>query len=407
MSKFKIVCNSLVFMILFSVISTNFSFSMDNQEHLKEDLNTKKRKGFFPHIKYKDESNINNNINHIKFDEERKLYYFGENLTSIPFKRKSESDTENELKISFVLKKKTEEIIEDKKQKTEEIKDSLQRLLLANDSINDIFEDINLLKKYEGLLTKNKDRRTEVLNTEDAPWNAHGSMIMSFSDNSQYIGSGTLIGKRAVITAGHNLYDRKTKRAVESVTFYPGRNKNSIYAKGIGTKFLIHPNWKKEDSLNSEKSDIGLVILDEDFQEVNFKEGEEKLCFFGYDTIKIDDLVPQNDNPIQSPKFINITGYPGAAIIQNRIKILNGESMLTMKGKANKIEDGRIFYDIDTSPANSGSGIWLYDKEDFICCGVHTNGGDKLEGNTGIFLNEEKCKIIDYWLESEEKEKKK
>jgi len=404
----------IIFFIFFSVLSFSFeittSFAMEERE--SKEVGSQIRKGFFPnkHTLLTEEKKITNK-NNLKFDEERSLYYFGEKLSNLPQPtKKVEPIAEDGRKVVFSLTTKSEdEPIENanKKHKSDEkkdkdsIEDTIQRLLLAKSSTNDILEDIDLLKKYEGLLTSDKDRRTEIPNPFDFPWNANGSLIMTFNNNSQYIGTGTLIGKRAVLTAGHNLYDRKMKREVESVIFYPGRDKLSIYGEGKGVRMVIHPEWKKENSTNPEKSDIGLVILEEDFEKKYFKNNEEKLCFFGYNVIKMEDLVPQNNLPDQHPRFINIAGYPGAGIIENRIRILNGEQMLSMKGKVNSIKNGRIYYDIDTSPGNSGSGVWFYNENVYTCCAIHTNGGDKLEGNGGVFLDEDKCSTIDYWLVSE------
>ena len=74
-----------------------------------------------------------------------------------------------------------------------------------------------------------------------------------------------------------------------------------------------------------------------------------------------------------------------------------------MSGRAVKVDDGRLFYNIDTSPGQSGSGVWAEDDDEkgkYLCVAVHTYGGNKMTGNSGTLINEEKLVKINTWLRS-------
>jgi V8-like Glu-specific endopeptidase len=356
------------------------------------------RKSFIPNRKNNKEektSRVYQKEKYLTFDEERKMYYYGNKIPELKSLTEQEKINVQQNKISIFLEEKefilTTESISNKEER-------MENLLKARNSTNVVFHDIDLLRKYENLLN-DKDRRSlvnRISSTYVEPYYVHGSVNMIFENDSEYIGTGTLIGKRVFITAAHNLYDRKTKKYVKSVLFCPGRDNHSIYWEGYGIMAIIHPNYIKDDETDYLDWDLGVVILKKDFEE-NF-DGDSPLGYFAYDFLK--------PGEIESVS-LNITGYPGAAIIDNSLKITSGEAMFTMTEDRKEIKKiasnkERIYYDIDTSPGQSGSGIWFKSTAgQYVCCGVHTHGGDINSGNIGTYISQKKRGIIDEWIKSE------
>lgn len=62
----------------------------------------------------------------------------------------------------------------------------------------------------------------------------------------------------------------------------------------------------------------------------------------------------------------------------------------------------KIYYHIDTSGGQSGSGVWILNPEEIVqCLAVHTTGrAPREEGNGAVRINEENYGIITDWLKA-------
>ena len=90
-----------------------------------------------------------------------------------------------------------------------------------------------------------------------------------------YRGSGTLIGSRHILTAAHNLWDRKTKLQPESITFSPGYSGGKYHLIFNGDDINFHPSYvtpsyDRSGNKEARNHDIGLVSLDKDIKLPNF-----------------------------------------------------------------------------------------------------------------------------------------
>jgi len=234
--------------------------------------------------------------------------------------------------------------------------------------------------KPEALLAS-KDRRTKINKPGEYPWRVHGQVEMEYTaDNETYIGSGTLIGNKYVLTAGHNLYDREKRKPPTVVTFYPGRDGKTEPWQSKASKFVVHHRYVNERMEGeAQENDIGVITLSEPL-------GNE-VGYFG--TIVLDDSEFNN-------LMFNITGYPGE---KNR-------HMYTAAGKMAMAAPQRLIYDIDTTGGQSGSAIYSTGPEAApsdsekhpycaFCAGVHTSGG--YEYNSGTRMNQEKYGLVKEW----------
>ena len=88
---------------------------------------------------------------------------------------------------------------------------------------------------------------------------------------------------------------------------------------------------------------------------------------------------------------INVTGYPG--------DYARGTLMCTMEGPVKQKTNDRVYYDIDTAPGQSGSGVWALDNGEYDVVAVHAYGNDEGKNlNSGTRLNFSKVQLVEQWM---------
>lgn len=332
----------------------------------KSPLPLKKLVEFFP----SDKETVSEKL---KYDEDREMFFFGKKLDDSTVVDDSDGSEE--------------------------------KLLGATDSANAVVKNKKLKSKKSagdhGIVPEDKDERTRVVDVRQDPYFFHGQLVMDFGGGSRYIGSGTLIDERVVLTAAHNLYDRKTKRKAVLVTFFAGKDDgNSV---GIGKSEAIkYPNeWSSEESsgMNYRDHDLGVVILTKDFDLVYSRIGTYLA------------ISPSTDEDING-KVLKIFGYPGAVLDKNdpnsnsnsknsRVNRVGGRFMYGHSGKSlNTTTSTQVHHNIDTSAGQSGSSIWYDDVDgNHICFAVHVRCGPKGKPyNIGTRITDEKYEMILGWL---------
>jgi glutamyl endopeptidase len=68
----------------------------------------------------------------------------------------------------------------------------------------------------------------------------------------------------------------------------------------------------------------------------------------------------------------------------------------TMSGPIDVVKSHNLFYGIDTSGGQSGSGLWIDKGEKVICCGIHTTGSDKY--NSAVRVTDEVVNQVKLWI---------
>jgi V8-like Glu-specific endopeptidase len=194
---------------------------------------------------------------------------------------------------------------------------------------------------------------------------------------SQYRGSGTLVNvdldNSVVITAGHNLWSREYHINAKTITFFPGYSRERQH-HFESTYFTWSRSYQVEkDHIKARDHDVGIVVL----------KGIKLSQHFDLYSITQESLL---EHPV------NVTGYPGET-----------DEMYTMEGYVkNALSSNRMFYDIDTTRGNSGSGVWLThpDTKKYFCVGVHTYGVDPDEPyghNSGTRITDNLIEKIKTW----------
>lgn len=98
-------------------------------------------------------------------------------------------------------------------------------------------------------------------------------------------------------------------------------------------------------------------------------------------------------------KIVNISGYPGTKGFFNNLLSLPSYEMYTMEGQIVSAKKHKIYYHLDTSGGQSGSGVWVLNNGILECLGIHTTGkSPREEGNGAVRINEENFHSIIDWM---------
>lgn len=182
------------------------------------------------------------------------------------------------------------------------------------------------------------------------------------------------------ITAGHNLrlpltsmlkYGITSNRPV-SVKFSLAKNGEEEPFPTEVEDFIVHEKWFSDES------------PDFDYAAIRLNTPLGKL--HGHGSLRAltdEDLLRET---------VTITGYPV-------IRTLRHPKMFTMSGSISHTSSHRLFYTVDTSGGQSGSGIWGQEKDNVLCFGVHTNGFREEKGfNSGVRVTEDVIHQFEKWV---------
>ena len=250
-------------------------------------------------------------------------------------------------------------------------------------------------------LVQGKDGRTPVENVNRWPYRVHAQLMIYFNGGSGG-GSGTLVGPRHILTAGHNVYIEYPRGSgkrqwASRILVRPALNGRSLpYDQQTAIRAYTYQTWIHGNG--DSNYDMALIILGEP---IGSKIGWYGLFHY-----------PQGNS---FPKQITVTGYPKEA---RNTRFPDKETregaefkqMWEMSGEV-EIAPFRLYYALDTSGGQSGGAIWHQDGNQSYIVGVHTSGEvAQNQGNFGVRLTKEKIQDIThlisrtYNIEQDEKE---
>lgn len=171
------------------------------------------------------------------------------------------------------------------------------------------------------------DDRQQVTNTASFPYSSVVFIVTTYANGESYVGSGAMISPDAVLTAGHVVFDPKLKQWPQEVKVYPAINGTMApFGHTESTKLLALSGWTNE---LSSKHDLGLIRLAEP---IGVNTG-----WFGL------------TSTVTPNTAIQTAGYPTDKPRQ---------TMWKTSGMIKSMTDTNIFYDLDTYPGQSGSGVY-------------------------------------------------
>lgn len=187
------------------------------------------------------------------------------------------------------------------------------------------------------------DNTTQITNVDAYPYCAIVRLTITLQDNRVTYGTGALVGKNLVLTAGHCVYSEENGW-VKSITVKPG-GVNSKFSATTTSKIYSVGGWVDN---NNWEYDYGILKLSTNV-------GEETGTFG----------LASRTNAQLSNQSAYVYGYPcdkGTA-----------GTLWYDTGTISSVSTRRFYYDADTYPCQSGGPVVLASNYKMIV-GIHTNG---------------------------------
>lgn len=218
------------------------------------------------------------------------------------------------------------------------------------------------------------DDRIQINNTNEYPWSAIASLLITARDNSTWIGTGWFVSPRTLITAGHCVYIKNSSVPgrdgwVRSIKVMAGRNGESLpFDVVTSTVFKSVPGWTES---GDENFDYGAIILPVPLGET--------VGVFGTAVYPDADL---------EQSVVNVSGYPGDKP--------SGTQWYDRRQIAS-VNARKVYYDIDTAGGQSGAPVFRAEDDGTrIGVAVHAYGGAST--NSGTRINSEVLANIKSWM---------
>ncbi|GHU61929.1 hypothetical protein FACS189418_2410 [Clostridia bacterium] len=202
------------------------------------------------------------------------------------------------------------------------------------------------------------DDRKIVSNTTVSPYRKVVFLTATFPNGQSIIGTGNMISKNTVLTAGHCIYKASFGGWAKKVTVYPGYNgRTAPYGSASSTQLLSVSGWVNHESY---QHDMGAVILNKNIGNT--------VGWFGLTT--------------QLANTATLSAYH-----QDQNK-----KQGTQTGNLMESDTNNVYYQLDSKAGSSGGGIYNASQQIFAINAYESNFR-----NMATRINAEKLSIIYQW----------
>jgi V8-like Glu-specific endopeptidase len=238
------------------------------------------------------------------------------------------------------------------------------------------------------------DDRVLVTDTTRTPWRCICHLEITYETGAVGFGTGWFAGPHVVVTAGHCVYDRASRRRATQIRVIPGRNTSlAPYGYVVATRFAPSPGWDSLPDATDENDlaahDYAAIFLHRD-EEVGDAPFGERIGYFGlreFDAAEKAEL---------EMVIVNNAGYPQTALKPYGSMWFNAGRV--HRSEAARPDERFLEYMVDTEGGESGSPVFIYDstKNQRLVVAIHTTGNFV---NRGVRVTSEVFDQISSWID--------
>ena len=214
------------------------------------------------------------------------------------------------------------------------------------------------------------DQRVKITNTNQYPWRAIASLLVTAQDGTRYFGTAWFVSPRLLLTAGHNVFMHDESGWAKSIQITPGRNGASAPFGSVTIADYRSTNgWVRD---RNPDFDYGALLLPA------ASPLGTTVGWFGYEA--------RSDANLKA-KTVNVAGYPADK---------GGSTLWWMADAITKVQPQSFGYKLDTAGGQSGAPAFIFFPDrGRIGVGVHTYGSSS--GNTATRLTDGALRNVNAW----------
>lgn len=242
-------------------------------------------------------------------------------------------------------------------------------------------EDFTDFAYYQGTFPGNplsvigSDDRVHITSTTSYPWQSIVKLYTTWGADT-YIGSGVMIDKNHVLTAGHCVYDIFLGGWADSIRVIPGMdNGNEPYGHAWATDMRCYLDWRTS---HDHQHDFAVLTLDRDI---------------GLQTEWMELYTTDASSSVYTGD-LNVAGYPA--------DLDYGLNMYWDYDVGRYANEYNHWYYLDTTGGMSGSPVWIYDGVNQSIISVCAYSDDGSGSNHGTRIDKNKFDCINNWLLADE-----